>query len=125
MATTGTNATEGIGIDLGSVTTLQWIGVVLAAATGATHVLLWVLDPTSALGVSFLVAGVGFFGGGLGVLANYRRRLLYLVGIPFTAGQIGLWYVVNAPSFSTLGLLDKAVQAAFVVVLVVLYRREP
>jgi len=125
MATTGTNATGGIGVDLGSVTTLQWIGVVLAAVTGAIHVLLWVLDPTSALGVSFLVAGVGFFGGALGVLANYRRRLLYLVGIPFTAGQIGLWYVVNAPSFSTLGLLDKAVQAAFVVVLVVLYRREP
>lgn len=77
----------------------------------------------SGLGIAFIVAGVGYLGGVVGVLVDYRRRLLYLLGIPFTLGQIGAWYALNAPDFSALGIGDKVVQALLIVVLVVLYQR--
>lgn len=82
------------------------------------------------LGVAFLLAGLGFFGGTLLGLVNYRRRLLYLLGIPYTAVQIILWYVINFNSISdmlanagTLGYIDKVVQVALIVILAVLYRK--
>ena len=107
-----------------SLTTLHWVGVALALVTGVLHLYLGALFITNPMGWSFIFAGVGFLGGVVAVLMDYRRRLLYLLGIPFTAGQIVAWYVVNAPDFSALGYLDKVVQVALVVVLVVLYRRE-
>lgn len=57
------------------------------------------------------------------MLVDYRRKLLYLLGIPFTAGQIPAWYAVNAPGLSPVGIGDKVVQVALIVVLVALYRR--
>jgi len=106
---------------LETVTPLHWAGVVLAAITGVLH---FALVP--GFGISFLVAGVGFFAGAAAVVADYRRRQFYLLGIPFTAGQIVLWYVINQPSFSeiTLGIVDKVVQVALIGVLAVLYTRE-
>ena len=119
---TGTLALE-------TVTPLHWVGVVLAAITGVLHLVLTVqlgLGSLVGLGGSFLVAGVGFFAGAAAVLADYRRRQFYLLGIPFTAGQIVLWYVLNDPSFSEIspGIVDKVVQVALIGVLIVLYSRE-
>lgn len=107
-----------------SLSSLHWLGIALAVVTGVIHLYLGALFITSPMGWSFLAAGVGFLGGVAAVLVDYRRRLLYLLGVPFTAGQIVAWYVVNAPDFSALGYLDKVVQIALIVVLVVLYRQE-
>jgi hypothetical protein len=52
---------------------------------------------------------------------DYRRPLLYLVGVVYTGIQIPLWYVVKAGEFTTVGYVDKAVQVVLVVVLAYLY----
>lgn len=105
---------------------LHWIGVALAAVTGVIH--LWLayafLGDATGPAVAFLVAGVGFLVGAAAVLVDYRRRPVYALGVPFTVGQIVLWYVLNRPEFGTTGIADKVVQTLLVVVLVVLYRRE-
>jgi hypothetical protein len=54
-------------------------------------------------------------------LAEYRRPLLYLVGIVYTGVQLPLWYVVKAGEYTTLGYVDKAVQVVLVLVLAYLY----
>lgn len=107
-----------------SMTTVHWVGVALAVLTGVIHLALGASFGLSGFGVSFVVAGVGFLAGAAAVLVDYRRRLFYVLGIPFTLGQVVAWYVVNAPDFSPLGIADKVVQVALVVVLVLLYRRE-
>jgi hypothetical protein len=107
-----------------SLTPVHWLGIALAVVTGVLHLVLGVSFGLGGFGISFVVAGLGFFGGCAAVLVDYRRRLVYLLGIPFTLGQVVAWYVVNAPDFSPLGLFDKVVQVALVVVLVVLLRRE-
>jgi hypothetical protein len=59
------------------------------------------------------------------VVVDYRRRLIYLVGIPFTAVQIVLYFYLNWPNvISPLGIGDKVVQTGLIAILVVLYRRE-
>jgi hypothetical protein len=110
--------------DAASLTSLHWIAFVLAAITGVLHLWLGVSFLSSPLGISFLLAGLGFLGGIVLVALDYRRRPVYALGVPFTAVQIVAWYLVNAPDFSPIGYLDKAVQVAFVAVLIVLYRRE-
>jgi hypothetical protein len=117
-------ATHDSRIDTTSVSTLHWIGIGLAAITGVVHLYLGVSFITSPLGWSFLVAGVGFLAGAAAVLTSTHQQLVILLGIPFTAGQIVIWYVMNAPEFSPLGIGDKVVQALLIVVLAGLYRRE-
>ena len=119
------SADSGTGVGIESLTgaPLRSVGIVLAAVTGVLHLFLGVSFIATPLGWSFLVAAVGFGLGIVGVVAGYRRRQLYLLGIPFTAGQVVLWYVFNAPDFSPLGYADKAVQVALVVVLAALYLR--
>jgi hypothetical protein len=39
----------------------------------------------------------------------------------YTAVQIPLWYVVKAGEYTTLGYVDKAIQAVLIVVLAFLY----
>ena len=121
-----TSTGSGLSLRTESLTSLHWVGVVLAVVTGVLHLVLGVsfISEQFTFGLSFVVAGVGFFAGAAGVLVDYRRRLLYLLGIPFTAGQIVAWYVVNAPDFSPLGIGDKVVQVLLIVVLVLLYRQE-
>ncbi|MFW5918240.1 MAG: DUF7475 family protein [Haloferacaceae archaeon] len=111
-------------VALESLTGVHWLGIGLAAITGLIHLWLGISFVGEPMGWSFLFAGVVFFLGIVAVLVDYRRRLLYLLGIPFTAGQIPLWYVANAPDLSPLGIGDKVVQVALIVVLIVLYRRE-
>jgi hypothetical protein len=83
------------------------------------------------MGISFILAGLGFLGAIALVLADYRRRTVYAVGVPFTLIQIVLWYVVNftgsnAKAFpggiGTLGAIDKVAQVVLIAVLILLLR---
>ena len=121
MATRNT-ASGGMSLATDSMTGLHWAGVVLAVVTGVLHLGLGAAFGVTTLGIGFIVAGIGFLVGAIAVLVDYRRRVMYLVGIPFTLGQVVAWYVLNAPSFSLLGIIDKVVQLAFVIVLVLLLR---
>ncbi|MEF8830124.1 MAG: hypothetical protein V5A23_01120 [Halobacteriales archaeon] len=117
-------ATRDVPFETESLTGLHWGAAVLALVSGVIHLFLGVSFVDSPMGWSFLFAGVVFVAAVVALLADYRRRLLYLLGIPFTGGQIVLWYAVNVPKFSTLGIVDKVAQVLLVVALVVLYRQE-
>jgi len=119
-----TQTAEGLTVQTESLTSIHWVGIVLAALSGVIHLVLGVSFISDPLGWAFLIAGVGFLGGAIAVLIDYRRSLMYLLGIPFTAGQIVAWYFVNAPDFSALGIGDKVAQLILIGVLIVLYRRE-
>jgi nicotinamide riboside transporter PnuC len=121
------SSTGGLSLSVDSLAPLHWIGIVLAAITGVIHLFLGVSFITGGLGVPFLIAGVGFLAGIAAILLDYRRRQFYLLGIPFTLGQIVLWYVINADRITAgdvgpIGIVDKLAQVAFVVVLVLLLR---
>ena len=115
-----------------SLGSLHYAGILLAVVSGVIHLVLGVNFAPSGMGIAFLFAGVVFLAAVVGVVRNYRRRLLYQLGLPFTAGQIGLWYVVNFVSGSksfpadvgTLGAVDKVTQVLLLGVLVLLLRRE-
>ena len=111
-------------VDGESLSALHLAGISLAVVSGLLHLYLGVLFVGDPLGWSFLFAGVGFLAGSAAVVADYRRPLVSLLGIPFTLGQVVAWYVVNAPNFSALGFVDKAAQLGLVALLVILYRRE-
>lgn len=114
----------------GSLTGLHWLGIVAALVTAAIHLLLGVRLVPSGLGISFVLAGLGFLGGVTLVLADYRRRAVYGIGVPFTLVQIGLWYYLNFAAgpkafpadVGTLGAVDKVAQLILLAVLVALLR---
>lgn len=113
---------------LDSLTPLHWLGIAMALVSALVHLVLGVDFFPHYMGVLFLLATGGFVGAVVLVLIDYRRTLVYLVGIPFTLSQIVGWYVVNQPdSLSALGaadIADKVAQVVLIAVLVVLYRRE-
>jgi hypothetical protein len=114
-------------LDTGSLTSLHWIGVVLAAVSGVVHLVLGVRFFPSPFGISFLIATAGFAVGIAAVLLNYRRRQFYAVGSVFTLGQIVIFAWTVVQGINTLGpiaIVDKAAQIGLVAVLVVLLRRE-
>lgn len=119
-------------IDRQTLTPLHYLGILLAVVTGVIHLQLGVGFISSPLGISFLFAGIVFVLASAAILANYRRRLLYGLGIPFTAGQIVLWYILNfamgPQSFpadvGTLATVDKVAQVLLIVVLIALLQRE-
>jgi hypothetical protein len=125
-------ATDAGLFDTRTLTPLHYLGIVAAVVSGVIHLRLGVGFISSPLGISFLVAGVVFVLASAAILVDYRRRLLYGLGIPFTAGQIVLWYVFNfaggGKSFpadvGTLGAIDKVAQVVLIVVLIVLLRQE-
>ena len=107
------------------LTGLHYLGIALAVVTGVIHLFLGVSFFPEPMGILFLLAGLGFLGGVVLFLLDYRRTLLYLVGAAFTAVQIVAYVPVNLDDlFSPIGVVDKVVQLVLVVVLVVLYRRE-
>jgi hypothetical protein len=117
-----TGTTRGVRFGL---TRLESVGVGLAAVTAVIHLALGLGALGTPFGVPFLLAAAGFAAGIAAAVRGYRRRLVYLLGVPFTLGQIALYFALNWPDVaSPVGLFDKAVQAALVVVLVVLYERE-
>jgi hypothetical protein len=128
MATTETQQPA---VDIGSLNALHWVGIVAALVTAAVHLVLGARFAPSPLGISFILAGLGFVGGVVLLVIDYRRRAVYAVGIAFTLVQIVLWYVVNfaggAGSFpadvGTFGAVDKVAQVVLIAVLVALLRR--
>jgi hypothetical protein len=55
---------------------------------------------------------------------DYRLRLLYLAGIPYTAVQIPIWLVAKA-EYGVVDYVDKAVQVLLILVLLYLYLNPP
>lgn len=100
-----------------SLTPTHWLAILLVVLTGVFHVYAGVVEGR----VPVSLAGVGFLGATVLFLVDYRRALLYPVGIVYTAVQFPLWYVVKAGEYTTLGYVDKALQALLVVVLAYLY----
>lgn len=126
----GTTETDGLSLDISTLAGLHWVGIVAALVSAAVHLLLGVRMLPSGMGISFVLAGLGFLGAIVLVLLNYRRRTVYTAGIPFTLVQIALWYYVNFVSFGksfpadigTLGAVDKVAQLVLLAVLVILLR---
>jgi len=113
-----------VSLDLESLTPLHWVGILAALITAGVHLVL-AFDTGGTFGALFLVATAGFLLGIAAILVGWRRRLLYLLGMPFTAGQIVWWYAANeVPPVSTAEGIDKVAQVVFVAVLAVLYYRE-
>lgn len=110
------NTKSGV-LETESISSVGWLAVVLVVTTGILHVYAGLVEgriPVALAGVGFLAA-VGLY------VVDYRRPVLYLVGILYTAVQIPLWYVANAGEFTALGYLDKGVQVVLIVVLAYLY----
>jgi hypothetical protein len=109
---------------------VHWVGILAAIVSAGVHLLLGVRMVPSGMGISFVLAGLGFLGAIVLVLVGYRRQTVYVIGIPFVLVQIVLWFVVNfvngSKSFpgdiGTLGAVDKLAQVVLVGVLVVLLR---
>ncbi len=115
-------------LNIESLTPVHWIGIVMALISALVHLVLGVEFFPHWMGVLFLLSTGGFLGAIVLVLLDFRRWLVYLLGIPFTASQIVGWYVVNQPanlgSISGAELADKIAQVVLVVVLVILLVRE-
>ena len=113
---------------LESLTPLHWLGVAMALISAAVHIVLGAGFLPHWMGVLFVLAGGGYIGGVVLLAIDYRRRLLYLVGLPYTLVQIIGWYVVNQPAaggdLTAAGAMDKVAQLVLLVVLVFVYRRE-
>jgi hypothetical protein len=126
----GATETRGRSLDVASLDGRHWLGIVAALVTAAIHLLLGVRLLPSGLGISFVLAGLGFLGGVALVVRGYRRRAVYAVGVPFTLAQILLWYYLNflagPKSFpadvGALGAVDKVAQLVLVAVLAALLR---
>ncbi|GAA0520689.1 hypothetical protein SAMN04488066_12113 [Halorubrum aquaticum] len=123
-----------------SLASTHWVGVAAAAVSALVHLVLGVgflgdfletgLTVSLAMGVAFLVASAGFLLGVWFVVTDRFRPTVYLLGIPFTAGQIVFWYALNSPGLpappgiSPISAADKLAQVVLIAVLVVLYRQE-
>jgi hypothetical protein len=125
-----TNKNEGVRLRIESLGGVHWIGIFAALVTAAIHLFLGVRMVPSGMGISFVLAGLGFLGAVALVLIAYRRRTVYAVGIPFVLTQIVLWYVINFATgpksfpadIGTLGAIDKIAQLVLLAVLVALLR---
>ncbi len=111
-----------------SLTAIHWLGIAMALVSALVHLVLGIGFLPHYMGVLFLLATGGFVGAVVLVLIDYRRTLIYLVGIPFTLVQIIAWYqVVQPDSLGALGaadVIDKVAQLILIAVLIVLYLRE-
>lgn len=113
-------------IETASLTGLHWLAVVLSLLSGVIHLGLGVMFFPQGTAIAFVLAGIAFLVAVGLFLRNYRRRLLYAVGVPFVLVQIVLYYWINyrnQPAISPVEAVDKVAQLVLIVVLVVLYRR--
>lgn len=110
-----------------SLSPLHWAAIALAAVSALVHLALGIEFLPHWMGLAFVGATAGFLLGIGLVLADYRRRLVYLLGIPFTGGQVVLWYVLNQPAgvadLSGAELVDKVAQVLLIVLLLALLAR--
>lgn len=113
-----------VAITTDELESLHWVAVALALITGVIHLVIAIPHIPNPLGISFLLAGLGFLGWIALFLLGWRRPLLYLLGIPYVALQIVLYVALNWPDiFGPVGVADKFVQIVLIAVLVILYRR--
>ena len=105
---------------IGSLTQLQWLAVALVVVTGVLHVYAGIVEGR----IPVALAGVGYAGALVLFFFDYRRRLLYLLGIPYTAVQFPLWIVAKS-EYGMIDYVDKAVQVALILVLIYLYLNTP
>lgn len=115
-----------ISISTGSITPLQWIAAGCAVISGVIHLVIGIQSFPGSMPIVFILAGLGFLGAVILFLLNYRRRMLYLLGVPFVLIQIVLYVLINQradPAISPVEGIDKVVQILLVVILVILYRR--
>lgn len=105
---------------IGSLTRLQWLAVALVVVTGVLHVYAGIVEGR----IPVALAGVGYAGALVLFFFDYRRRLLYLIGIPYTAVQFPLWIVAKS-EYGMVDYVDKAVQVALILVLIYLYLNMP
>jgi hypothetical protein len=101
---------------IGSLTQLQWLAVVLVVVTGVLHVYAGLVEGR----IPVTIAGVGYAGALVLFFFDYRRRLLYLLGIPYTAVQFPLWIVAKS-EYGMIDYVDKAVQLVLILVFIYLY----
>lgn len=101
------------------MTRLHWLAAGLAAITGTVHLYLYWAQAF----LPFLLAGLGFFGAVVLLVGGVNRRLLYVVGVPFTGMQIAAWLALGMPDF-LLGVFDKSVELALIAALVYLFVTE-
>lgn len=136
----GSTSTASATVRTDALTGTHWVGIVAALVSAVVHLVLGVAflgDYASqgatislTMGLAFLVATAGFLAGVWLVVTDRYRTTMYLLGIPFTAGQIVFWYVFNSPglpappSISPLSAADKTAQVALIAVLAALYSRE-
>ncbi|ERH13873.1 MAG: hypothetical protein J07HB67_00126 [halophilic archaeon J07HB67] len=115
MATQDQTTVDGTGFS-----TLEAAVVGLLTLTGVFHLYAGIVEGAPPV----LLAGLGFFGGVGLYLWGWRRQLLTVAAIPFTAIQIPLWYVVKAGNFTPVGYADKFTQVVAIAVLIILaFRR--
>jgi len=105
---------------IGSLTQLQWLAIALVVVTGVLHVYAGVVEGR----IPVALAGVGYAGALVLFFLDYRRRLLYLIGIPYTAVQFPLWIVAKS-EYGMIDYVDKAVQVVLILVLIYLYLNTP
>ena len=117
---------RGLALETASLGGLHWFGIALAVISAAVHLVLGARMAPSAMGISFLLAGLGFVGAVVLILLNYRRRAVYAVGIPFVLVQI-LNFAWGPKAFpadvGTLGAIDKVAQLLLLGVLIALLRQ--
>lgn len=95
----------------------------LIVITGVLHVYAGIVEGR----IPVALAGVGYAGALVLFFLGYRRRLLYLIGIPYTAVQFPLWIVAKS-EYGMIDYVGKAVQVVLILVLIYLYlntRSEP
>jgi len=106
---------------------LHYTGFLAAAVSAGIHFYLAPQIGLNPLGLSFLLAGLGFTAGITAVILDYKRKTVYLLGIPFTLGQIIIWHYMNRVPLENflrgeplLDFIDKLAQTLLVVILVIL-----
>lgn len=97
---------------------LEWVAAGLAVVTGVIHLSLGLTRGIP----QFTAAGVGFLLGVAVFLTRYWRRPFYLVAALYAAVQVVLW-VQGGMRLFEIAVVDKAVQVAFVAVVLYLYWR--
>ena len=108
--------------------TLDWVGIVLAVLLGIAYLPIAFGELPSPIGISFLLAGLGYFGAVVLVLAGYRRGTIYGVGVGYNLLLIALYFLIRRPSLGDLagfGSAVKVTQALFALLLAVLLVRRP
>ncbi|SEN81561.1 hypothetical protein SAMN05216388_1005117 [Halorientalis persicus] len=114
------NGQNSSGGRIGSLTQVQWLAVALVVVTGVLHVYAGIVEGR----IPVALAGVGYAGALVLFLLDYRRRLLYLIGVPYTAVQFPLWIVAKS-EYGMIDYVDKAVQVVLILVLLYLYLNTP